>query len=275
MKLKLFVFLTLGAFLVTLIACSDEMDSSLLDDDGPRVVSDRSSNALSISYEITTDQMIEPTNGTIEELCAIDIKMIAVPSSTTTVSTTFNPDGEACIIMEQKTQERGQKGGKASKGGKANTTSYCNGVLTHTSEDGSTTTYETDIDIKFFKTIYENYYYTETQKDSVMNVLIEDAKNSGAKTTINGDVLTIIEIDTEGNTTTTVYDMKNHVMITSQTTDPSGKILNKTVLNYTCKPDGTLVPKFIVNYNYKDDLICSDPVYTIEQSTFNNYQISL
>ena len=273
MKFKFLLFLTLGAFLVTLIACSEDSDSSLLDDE-PRMTSTRSSQNLSISYEMTTEQIIEPTIGTLEDLCAIDVKMIAVPSTTTTVNTSFSPSGDPCITMnEQASRARGEvKGGKETNG---TSTTFCEGVITHTDENGVTTSTQVDIDLSFFQSIAQSFYYTETQKDSAMNVMILDAKNNGAITKINNNALTIIETDADGNTITTLYDMKNHVMIGSQTTDPSGKIIDKTMLTYTCKSDGTMVPNYFVNYNYKDNMICSDPIYTVEQVNFNNFQISL
>ncbi len=271
MKLKFFLFLTLGTFLVTLIACTDESDRSLLDD-GNDFVSERSINNLSISYEMTTDQIIEPTTGTLEDLCAIDVRLIAVPSSTTTVSTTFDQSGRPCIEMQEKLNTRDRNGGK---GNSYSTTKLCDGVLTQTAPDGSTTTVQVDYDVKFFQTIAQSYYYTEIQKDSAMNVMILEAQNNGATTTINGNALTITEVDEDGNTTTTVYDMKNHVMISSQTTDPSGNLISKTILTYECKPDGTIIPKFIANYDYKENMICSDPVFTVEQISFNDFRVTL
>lgn len=272
MKLKYFLFLSLGVFLVTLIACSDESDASLLDD-GPGYVSARSSQDLSISYEMTSRQSIEPTKGTLEDLCALDVSMIAVPNSETIVNTTFSANGEPCITMDESSRNDSRyEGGKTTGGTK---TTFCGGVLSYTSADGITSTYDVGFDVTFYKSLAQSYYYTESQKDSSMNMMILEAKNNGATTVIKNDVLTIIEKDDEGNTTTSIYDMKNHVMITSQTTDASGKIISKTSLNYKCNPDGTIVPDFIINYKFKNNLICSDPVYTIEQVLFNNFQISL
>jgi len=272
MKLKYFLFLSLGAFLVTLIACSDESDASLLDD-GPGYISARSSQDLRISYEMTKTQIIKPTRGTLEDLCAVDVSMIAVPTSTTIVNTTFGQNGEPCITMEEPSRNGGRnEGGKTNGGTK---TTYCEGQLSYTAADGSTTTFDVGFDVSFYKSLAESFYYTETQKDSAMNVMILEAKNDGATTKINNGVLTITETDEFGNNITSIYDMKNHIMITSQTTDPSGKILDKTTLNYTCNPDGTIVPDFIINYTFKNKMVCSDPVYTIEQVMFNNYQISL
>lgn len=274
MKAKHFLVFTLGIFLVTLIACSKDSDGLDEDFSSKPKTSLRSSNQLEISYEMNTSQNIKPTTGTIQDLCAMDIKILTVPSSTSTVTTTLGPEGQACIRIVDFVQDRY---GREIKGGsnKKTTTEYCGGRLVFTDTDGSVTHVETEVDINIFKTIYESYYYTETQKDSAMNVMILEAKNDGAKVTKKGNALTITSVDADGNTETIVYDIKNHVVVASSTVDKEGNLITKTSLGYKCNADGKIVPDFVINYNYKDNMICSDPVFTVEQVQFDNFRVTL
>lgn len=275
MNSKHLLLLTVGIVLVTLIACTKDTDSFSLDPSATKSTTARGTSELSISYDMSSSQNIEPTSGSIKDLCALDVKIIYIPSSTTSVTTTLGPDGQACLKMVETIQDkdRGKRGGKDDKN--TTVTEYCNGVLVFTDTDGTTTTVETVIDVTMFKTIYESYYYTETQKDSVMNLMILEAEKSGAKVKKNGNALTITEIDAEGNTVTTVYDIKNHVVVATSTVDKDGNIISKTTLGYKCTPDGKIIPDFVISYNYKDNMICSDPIYTVEQVQFENFQITL
>jgi len=264
----------LGMFLVTLIACTKDSDD-LSEDFGPRTsTSSRSSDNLRISYDMDTSQDIKPTKGEIKDLCALDIKILNVPSISSTVNTTIGPGGEACMEIIDKPRGRGTKGSKENRGGET-VTKYCDGILTFTDTDGTVSTIESQVDLSFFESIYKSYYYTKEQKDNEMNIMIQDAKNNGATVSQKGNALTITEVDADGNTHTTIYDIENHVMVESSTVDKNGNIISKTSLGYKCTQDGKIVPDFIVSYNYKNDLLCSDPVYSVEQVQFNNFKITL
>lgn len=287
MNSKHFLFLIVSIFLVTLIACSKDTDGFYLDSDSAKSTTARGANELRISYDMDASQNIKPINGTIKDLCAMDIKIMTIPSTTTSVNTSIGPNGQACMEMVERplwgpkenvgkpTNGNGRPGRPGGTGGKPTTTKYCNGVLTFTDTDGSVTTIETAIDNDMLQSIYENYVYTESQQDSVMNVMIKDAEKSGAKVTQNGNALTILEVDADGNTTTTVYDIKNHVIVSTSTVDGNGNILSKTTLTYKCTEDGKIVPDSVISYNYNDNMVCSDPVYNVEQIQFKNFKISI
>jgi len=274
MKTKHFLFFTLGMFLVTLIACTKDSDDFAMDLGSKTSTQSRDAGNLRISYDMETSQNIKPTKGSIKDLCALDIKMITVPSSTSTVTTSIGPGGETCMEFIDEVTSTGSKNPKEGRRNQT-VTKYCDGLLTFTDENGTTTTITSKLDISMFESIYKSYSYTETQKDSVLNVMIQDAKNNGAEVTQNGNALTIKEIDADGNTVTLVYDIKNHVLVASSTVDKNGNPISNTKLGYKCTADGKIVPDYVISYNYKNDLICSEPVITVEQVNFNNFKVSL
>ncbi len=273
MKPKHFLLFTLGMFLVTLIACSKDSDG--LDEDfSPISTTERSKDQLRIRYDMSTSQNIKPTTGTIQDLCPLDIKILTVPSSTSSVSTTMGPDGQVCMSFIDEVLEPGGKKSRPGRGNKT-TTKYCNGVLSFTDTDGTKTVVDAELDVSMFQSIYQSYYYTEEQQDSAMNVMILDAQKEGATVTTNGNALTITQVDEEGNTETVVYDIENHVVVSSSHVDPNGNVKTKTTLGYRCTPDGRVVPDYVISYDYNDNMICSDPIYNIEQVKFDNFQITL
>jgi len=260
-------------FLVTLIACSKDSEDLSTDFNPKSSTSTRSANDLRISYDMATSQNIKPTTGSIEDLCALDIKMLTIPNSNSTVTTTLDANGNVCFRIIDLTNERRhpEKGREVSK----TITDYCNGQLTYTDSDGTVTSIDTETDLALFQSIFESYFFNETQKDSAMNVMILEAERAGAKVTKKGNALTIISVDADGNTSTTVYDMKNHVMVASTTVDEKGNLISKTTLGYKCDIDGKIVPDYAISYSYKDNMICSDPIYSIEQVKFENFKTSI
>lgn len=272
MNSKHYLFLILGGFLVTLIACSKDTDDLSLDTKQNPRTSIRGANELSINYEMTTTQNIEPTSGDLQDLCAMDIKILAVPSTTASVSTTIGPNGEICMTMNESVLIPYENTFKKRRRG---ITNYCNGVLSFTDPDGQTTTVETVVDVNMFQTIFQSYYMTDAQKDQAMEDMINEAKNAGAKVKKNGNALTITSTDADGNTETIVYDIENHVVVSTSVVSPQGDIISKTTLGFKCTPDGKIIPDFIISSNFNGDMICSDPVYSVEQVQFDNFQINL
>ncbi len=258
--------------ILLLIACSDEtsLGPSVFED--PKEADARgAAQEVDISYNLTESHSFEPTEGTLEEMCLMDLKVFTVPPTTKTVTSTIDGQGNFCGSIEgyNNSTRAGGEGGRPDY-----TVSFCNGQVTY-ADDSGTSTVDITVDPGFLITLTQSFGLSNEQKGNLFNQMIAQAESNGSEVTDNGNSVTITTMNDDGSTTSVVYDKTAMAIISSTTTDSSGIVTSKTVIVYTCNNDGTVIPKQVVEINLETATVCSPPVITKDVLTFNNFQVNV
>jgi len=268
--MRLTIISSITLMIILLIACSDE--TSL----GPSIFEEKESDSrglaqqVDISYEVTESHSFQPIDGTMQDVCLLDLKILTIPPTTKSVSTTINGDGSFCSQVEGYNVTRTE-----SKGNRPDyTISLCNGEVTYTDSTG-TTKVDMTVDPGFIVAVTQTFGLNEEQKLQLFNQLMQEAEDNGAEVQDNGSSVTITTTNDDGSTTEIIYDKNAMAIVSSVTTDKSGVVTSKTVIVYTCHQDGTVTPKSIINVNLNQSTVCSPPVITQDILSFDNFQVDV
>ena len=270
--MRLAIISTISFMILLLIACSDETalgpsvfeDSNKLDSRGV-------AQEIDISYDVTETHSFEPTEGTIEEMCLMDLKVFTVPPTTKSVTSTIDGEGNFCGSIEGYNNST-REGGEGSR--PDYTVSFCNGQVTY-ADDSGTSTVDITIDPGFLIAVTQSFGLSNEDKGRLFNQMIAEAQSKGAEVVDNGNSVTITTVNDDGSTTSVVYDKTAMAIVSSTTKDSSGEVTSKTIIVYTCNNDGTVIPKQVVEINLETATVCSPPIITKDVLTFNNFQVNV
>lgn len=270
--MRLAIISTITFMILLLIACSDE--TSL----GPSIFEDSKeldarglSREVDISYDVTETRSFAPTEGTVEEMCLMDLKIFTVPPITKSVTSTLDGEGNFCGSVEgyNNSTRAGGEGGRPDY-----TVSFCNGQVTY-SDSGGTTQVDITVDPGFLISITQSFGLSNEEKGNLFNQMIAEAERNGAEVVDNGNSVTITTMNDDGSTTSVVYDKTAMAIVSSVTKDSSGEVTSKTLVVYTCNDDGTVTPKQVIETNLEKSTTCSPPVITKDILTFQNFQVNV
>jgi len=256
--------------ILLLVACSDEtsLGPSILQD--KKELDDRGvAREIDISYDVSESHDFQPTEGTVETMCLMDMKIFTVPPTTKTVTSTIDGEGNFCGSIEGFNKARRSEGDRPDY-----TISFCNGEVTY-ADDSGTTQVDITVDPGFLISFTQSFGLSNSEKGKLFNQMIAQAESNGAEVVHSGNSVTITTKNDDGSTTSVVYDKSAMAVASSTTKNSSGEVTSKTIIVYTCNQDGTVIPKSVVDINLNKSTTCSPAVITKDVLNFENFQINV
>ncbi len=268
-------------FLAVLFAsCNKDINDNLssnLSDNASYLRS--SAQPMQISYELRTLSKITPDNGNFEDMCVGDIRMLQNMSKWYQVNTRIDAYGNPCINVVQKSEVlsdyrnlEGNNPAQVNYHDEA-TTSFCNGVMTHTTQD-TTITENVSVNETVWISAVQAYLMSDVEIKQAFVQLLDTLQQQGAAIVHEQHSVTITENLPNGEQLISVYSKESMLLYQIQHLDAAGNIIKTFLYDYACTDDGKVVPKSILITSKNNSPVCDQPFTKQKWLIFDNYNIN-
>lgn len=254
----------------TISSCGGDNITALAGDD-PLLRGRLSTPKISYDAEITT--RVIPEEGTLQDMCKVDLLMIQRLPTIEHVEFLMDTTTTPCISVDRfsLTYESLREGKMGDNDySPAGSFTICNGQFTQVYGDTTVTTTD-GLDIEFWTQVYASHFATDAQ-------IVSDAKEVYEQMLIAGDATIedgyykLAFSNPQGGSVVRYISVANLLPNSEIIYDGSGKWNEKYHYQYFCQADSTYIP-FITHTWVRDTTVkCSTPYVKETITAYKNYQ---
>lgn len=241
----------------------------------------RSSTALEVSFDLIKSSVISPDHGDFEDMCMGDIRMLQELTKLYEVTTSVTDTGSPCIEVIENSLKYGYEDStnQGSEGGRPgftykSTSKYCNRKMTYITRD-TTITKSVKVNFEFWKKVIQGYLYTETEIKEHFETMLISLQQDGATVSEDDHTISVTESLPTGEQIKFVYNKHNNLLIYTELKDDTGAVKKTLAYEYACSPDGKIIPKTIYTKTSDTSTICKLPYTKQEWMVFENFEATL